>query len=427
MSSEIVGKLSSLSQLCLLIFGLTGITKIIITNLTKESDMADKHNNLKQHWWRTVLSYLLILLASVSLISMITTRYVRDNIFSTDRYVEIITPLPQNPQVTNAVSTYLTDQLFGQANTQDLLNQFLPPKLSALAAPLSDTIKSRLTGIVSNFIQSDTFVQAWTEINRTAQSQLLSRIQQPPPQDSKLQQAVVKAGPVLAKIRERLGVDPILSDAQKDQLSEIPVNLNQTARQLNKVYNLINSSAHTLPFVFVGLILAAIAVAYNRRRAILVSGAFISFTAALMLIINKVLSNQALNSIKNSLYRQASSVIYEAFYSNLRARIVVALFVGLAIILLALLFGPGKSSRQIQQALRINRFPKTKLYQWALEVRKFALQWRLWLFLAGVIVLLIILLLAQKLFISNIVIGLALLVSYLSIVQLIAKPSPNTL
>src|SRR6478735_3117205 len=97
---------------------------------------------------------------------------------ATDRYVESVAPLADDPAiqaaVTDRITTEITTRLQVQAVTQDAINALadrgLPPlaatSLAALSGPLSDSIEGFIHDQVADLVASDQFEDAWIEANR---------------------------------------------------------------------------------------------------------------------------------------------------------------------------------------------------------------------------------------------------------------------
>ncbi len=378
-------------------------------------------------FWRAFGGYLFAVLAAVCLISMIATRYVRDNWLNTDRFVAIVAPLPQNDTVATALADYVTAQIFDSGAAENTLKSFLPPRLDGLAGPLSSILKDKVHDISVNVVKSDQFTYIWTSTNRLAHTQLIRLADSSPRTPNKnLSTYSLKLEQGVAAVRSKLGQDtsPLVSEQAKQNLQNVVVNTRLQVNRFRQTVKTIRLVATTLPYVVIALVLASVAVAYNRRRALLVIGALATLTAAIMLIVFKVGSNAAIHSIADS-YQAAASVIYEAFYSNLRLRIAGGLIVGWLILIIAMLSGPYAWARSLRHALRIDRLPKTKAWDWAQAARTYLLQSFWWYELGGVVIYFVILLLSSNLTSQNLITSTSLLVSYCSAIVLFAHVSPH--
>src|SRR4029079_15907866 len=102
----------------------------------------------------------------------------------TDRYLETVGPLAEDPAIQAAIVERVGEIVFGYLDldaatkrvTDALAAQDLPPRveepLRAAAGPLADSIHSFIEGKLTDFVASDAFAQAWVEANRSAHDQL---------------------------------------------------------------------------------------------------------------------------------------------------------------------------------------------------------------------------------------------------------------
>lgn len=378
-------------------------------------------------FWRAFGGYLFAVLAAVCLISMIATRYVRDNWLNTERFVAIVAPLPQNNTVATALADYVTAQIFDNGAAEGAIKSFLPPRLDGLAAPLSSILKDKVHDISVNIVKSDQFTTIWTSTNRLAQSQLIRLADSSPRTPNKnLSEYSLKLQQGVNAVRTRLGQDttPLVSEQARQNLQNVVINTRLRVNRFRQTVKAIRLAAATLPYVVLALVLVSLAIAYNRRRALLVIGALATLTAAIMLIVFKVGSNAAIGSI-NTTYQAAAHVIYEAFYSNLRLRIAAGLIVGWLILIAAMCAGPYGWAQSLRHALRIDRVPKTKVWAWAQKARAYLAQSFWWYELGGVIIYFVILLLSSNLTSQNLIISTSVLASYCSAIVLFAHLSPH--
>ena len=105
----------------------------------------------------------------------------------TDRYVETVRPLADEPAIQNAIAGKITDEVFTYIDVEAITtqalealgNQGLPPQLAtqlqALSVPLANGIElhPKPGGSV---VESDAFADAWVAANRVAHEQLVAAL-----------------------------------------------------------------------------------------------------------------------------------------------------------------------------------------------------------------------------------------------------------
>jgi hypothetical protein len=377
------------------------------------------------HGWRAFGTGLCIMLAAVCLVVGIATRYARDNILNVDGYMAIVGPLPSQPAVSTALATYTTDRLLDVTNAEQNIKDFLPPKLAPLASPLTDALKNRVNQTTQQFVQSDNFSAVWTAANRGAHTAVMRIAESEPRERKAAAVGSVELGPLLANIRERVGGEHVLlTDQQKDKIADVRVNLQQSVEQLHRTVAAIKNGAQVLPYLGIAFLFLALALAYNRRRAFLGIGIMFTVVSAIMVLTFKAFSGAWLDDITTPVYRTAAEVVYQAFYSDLGRRIMLAMWTGGVVILLALLAGPSTIAQEIRGALRLGAIKQTAPYAWARAGRRFTAQYEPWIDLAGGILALLVMLQLDKLTFTTGLVPLSLFVSFAALVHLLARPAP---
>ena len=385
--------------------------------------MGEEHRKQSGPWWRVLVSTVCVVLAAAALVGALATRYIARNVLDTNRYLAIVGPLPENPQVSAALAQFSTEKIFDAAGTESAIKDFLPPKLGALAGPLDDTLRKKFTQTAQRFIQSDAFGAIWTTANKTMQKGLLRVAESRDGQGKLPAVGSLDLSRLPASLRERFGNSGTLG-GQQDKLSTIQINLHQRAERLRTTVRATKAGAYALPYVAAALLAAAIAVAFNRRRALLAIGAAVLLLGAALLITSKIVSGDLLGQISNTTYRSAAQVVYEAFYSDLRQRIIIAMVLAGILIILAILAGPYEWAKRLRGALGLPKLRRTKPHGWALAIRTLTAKAEPWLDLAGLALIIVWMLALSALTPATLIVILSILLSFVSLVHIIARPSP---
>jgi hypothetical protein len=200
--------------------------------------------------------------------------------------------------------------------------------------------------------------------------------------------------------------------------------LQQRVDRLRTTVSFIKGGARTFPFMALAFLLAAVAVAYNRRHTVTAIGITTLLLGLASLIAFKVWSGNFLSNITNASYNAAATAVYEAFYSNLRLRLILLIVFGVMLVLLAALAGSYGWARRVRHALAIDKFRKTRPHQWAVQLRQWTVRYELWVDLGALAAAVVWLLILSALTPAMLVLILSLLIGFVSLVHLVAKPSP---
>lgn len=379
----------------------------------------------KSHsWWRPVLTGVFIAVAAVSLVGAIITRYVQRNVLDTNGYLAIVGPLPENPKVSAALAHFTTQKIFDAADAENNIKDFLPPRLTPLAGPLTGTLEKKVNQTAQNFVQGDAFSSIWITSNRVMQKGVVRLARSQGGQGKLAASSSLDLSKLAGTVRERLGGQTTATEAQKDKAAAVRLDLHQKVERLHTAYQAVNSGAYALPYVAGAFLLAALAVAHNRRRAVLATGATVLLLGVAMLLVFKIVSGSIVGGINDQISRDAARVIYEAFYGDLRARLIAAVIAGGVAIGLALAAGPYPWARWLRHSLGLGRLVSTGPYRWTADIRRLASKYELWMTLAVAAAAVIWLLALSNLTPATLVVILSLLIAAISLLHLIARPPP---
>lgn len=377
-------------------------------------------------WWRTWLAGIFVALAAIALVGSVVTRYIQRNILDTQGFTAIVGPLPQDPAVASALATFTTNKVFDAVNTEASIKDFLPSNLEGLAGPLSDTLQKKTNQIAQDFIKSDAFNSIWLAANQAMQKSVVRLAESKKPQ-GKAANAVgsLNLGQLANSVARRVGGQSILTNQQLNQAATVRINLQERVDRLRTTVSIIKGGARALPAATLALLLAAVAIAYNRRHTITAIGITVLLLGIALLIAFKVWSGNFLGDITNASYHAAATSVYEAFYGDLRLRLIWTIVFGIALILLAAIAGPYSWAQRLRHALAIDKFQKTWPYRWAVGCRQWIARYEVWVELGGLAAAIIWLLTLSALTPAMLIIIISLLVAFVSLIHIIARPSPS--
>jgi hypothetical protein len=115
----------------------------------------------------------IVLAASVALVSSLTV-WVKRQALDTDSWVRASSALLQDDQVRQALSVYVVDELYDEADLAQQLQQSLPPNLAALAGPITGALRAPAVTAVAGLLARPRIQQIWANVNRVAHRELLA-------------------------------------------------------------------------------------------------------------------------------------------------------------------------------------------------------------------------------------------------------------
>ncbi len=316
-------------------------------------------------WWRpatvTVLLVLVGLLAPLSVAAV----WARDVVGDTDRYVETVAPLADDPVIQSAVADRITLELMSRLDiegiTQEALSALedrgLPPRaaegLAAMAPTLANGIEGFVHEKVTDLVQSDAFATAWEEANRQAHTQMVAVLTGEGTETINVRGGTVSVNlaTVIEAVKQRL-VDAGFGLAARVPAVQAEFTIFEST-DLVKAQNgfrILSALAHVLPWLALLLLGAAVWVARDRRRALL-AGALV--VAGSMVLLGAGI-NLARGIYINALSDQVASVpaataVYDALVVFLRVGLRSVLVLFLIVALIAWVSGSGSAPTSVRR------------------------------------------------------------------------------
>jgi hypothetical protein len=322
---------------------------------------------------RRFFTVVLVVLTSLSVVLATVGIWANRTVWNQDRYLALVTPIAQDPAVTNALAAELTDEVFTALDLQgritDVIDQI--PKASSQAAFVAGSITSALHNVVqdrvSSFLASDTFQGLWVQINTRLHTKIVALLngdyaQLPnltvnggdvqlnliPAVISVIQQVLpdlginvtlptlpanLDASAAISALGARLGVSLPSDFAQITVMSADQLHSLQTgARYLKRIgYGL----------VALVLVLGALAliVSVERRKTLVWLGVGAAAGLLIGLPIIRAIEGQIVNAITTPGARSTARDIFQQVASGLRRIAIVIAILSLLVALIAHLFG----------------------------------------------------------------------------------------
>ncbi len=228
-----------------------------------------------------VLVTLACILAPLSVTSVWASSVLSD----TDRYVETVAPIADDPGVQAAIADEVTAVIMDQLDARGLITDALdvlaqtdnlPPRvaaaLPALATPIAQGIEGFVRDQTAALVASDEFAQVWAEANRLAHDQVVALLSGETTglvtaQDDTI---TLNLKPVIAEVKNRLvdrGFDLAANIPEVDRSFTLVQSDGITKSQ--QAFSVLETLGAWLPFIALALFVAGVFLAHDRRRALL--------------------------------------------------------------------------------------------------------------------------------------------------------------
>jgi hypothetical protein len=318
-------------------------------------------------WARGIGSTALILVACLLAPLAVTAAWASSQVSDTDRYVETVAPLADDPAIQDAISANITNEIFNRidvdaytASALQAVEGQLPPDsavpLTALSRPLAAGIRSFVGDTVDRVVSSDAFSRAWAEANRAAQAQLEALLSGSDQGALRVEgQSVVVDLSVFAEaIKQRLASRGFaLVNRIPDMNTQVVIFESADLPKIQGAYSALNALGLWLaPFC---MLLAAIGVviARNRRRAIIGVGLGVAGAMLLAGVTLAVMRATYLGAVPaDRLPPDAAAALFDTMVRFLREVLRAVGLVGLVFAAGAFLTGPARASVRVREASR---------------------------------------------------------------------------
>jgi len=329
---------------------------------------------------RRVTAALLIAVTAFALVMSVVGVWAANTVLTTDRWVETVAPLPQNPQIAAAVADYTTDQVFQAIDVEQRLRTVLPVQAAFVAGPVAGQLRNTVRNTVTDVLQSDRFQSIWVELNRRAHQRALAVINGTSdvviarenrvdidllPLINQVLRALSTQLPTL--FGKQLSLPDLSSGEIPDNLRlrvqdalgvTLPANFAQftlyDSGQLWAVQQAVATAKRDLVLSVVGtivLLLLALLVSPGRRRTLLQLGLWLILASVAVTAALRAVRAQLLEQVPAGLYRDGVAAAVTSVFGPLRVRGTQLIWIGAVLALAMYLIGPGRGPTWLRRRI----------------------------------------------------------------------------
>ncbi len=269
-----------------------------------------------KHRARLIAAMTLAILAAFTVSMSVNAFWLHDRVFDTEKFVETLAPLPQNPAVSTAIATRAVEALDGAGAAETKVAQALPEQLAFLAPDFTGLIEQRVFDISQSVVESERFGRIWTEGLYTVHSVIIGILEGDAEQPTTGSVGVELDGAVGAVISalEARGID-LFSDIETS-IGGITVVQAEVLAGPRAVVNVFNTSVWLLPVLALLLVGIAVAIDRDRLRPVQVFGFGSAIAILMSLGIVRGVSNLIVLNVEDEVYRDATGAVWDALLSG---------------------------------------------------------------------------------------------------------------
>jgi hypothetical protein len=123
---------------------------------------------------RSILAWVLFVIGTLIVFVGSLTVWVKRQALDTDAWVNTSSNILEDDKVREALSVYIVDQLYANADPQAVLEERLPENLKGLAGPISGALRQPAVEGVDALLQRPRVQALWEDVNRAAHEELLA-------------------------------------------------------------------------------------------------------------------------------------------------------------------------------------------------------------------------------------------------------------
>jgi len=323
----------------------------------------------RRHRGRWSGAIVLLLVAALLAPLSALANWSRSTLLDQDKYLAMVAPLAKDPAVQQEVSLRITNAVFEQLKVKQLTTQTLdaiaarprvagvadnlPVQLSTFAEPISNAIYSFTEDQVAKLVASSAFQDAWVAANREAHAGLVAALTGQTGSNAVVVskgQVAVNLGPFIEQIK------PILVERGVPFADKIPVVnaqfvvlQSEALARAQTAIRLLDVLRVVLPVLALLALVAGVALAPARRRALVIGASMIVGTLVLLLLSVQVGRALYLGDLEKALLvPRVATVLFDDVTTPLRVWVRSSAMLFLLIALAAWAAGPSGAARAVR-------------------------------------------------------------------------------
>lgn len=258
---------------------------------------------------RSIVVWVLVVLASVLMLVSILTTWVNRQVLDGTAWNHATTKVIQDPKVQSALATYTVNQLYEHVDVSQALQQRLPPNLKRLGPPLAGALQEPATQGVKLLLERPRVQQAFITASAVAQEKLVNVLENKTGHGISTGNGVVTLDlhELVTEVGEALGLPA-------SALAKLPANTGTITLMRSDQLGAAQAGVQAVHVLSVWLLVAvlflyglAIYLARGKRRVTLRnSGIAFVVVGLVVLIIRRLLGNYIVNSLAHPGYQVAT-------------------------------------------------------------------------------------------------------------------------
>jgi hypothetical protein len=297
----------------------------------------------------------LIGLATVLGIVAIFAVWANRQLLDTDYWTKTNARLIESPPIREAVSVYLTEQLYANVDVAGELGNELPSELKPLAAPAAGALKDVVQKGINLLLERPRVQELWGKTNQVTHAEFVRLIENKG-DVVKLPgggAVVLDLRPMLTEVAQKVGAPTSLVNKIPPKVAQLRIVTSKQLDTMQKAVNLLRSLALVLPLLVFALFALSVYLARGRRRQTLIEVGTAFIGAGLVVVVARgIIGTKVVDSLATTeAVRPAAQAAWSIGTSVLADVAWSTVLIGIPIILAGLLAGPTHSATRVRRLM----------------------------------------------------------------------------
>jgi hypothetical protein len=255
---------------------------------------------------RKIAIWFLVIAASLISIVSILTLWVQRQVLDNHAWTTASEQLIEDPQIRDALSVYLVNQLYAEVDVAAALRERLPPQTAPLAGPAAAALREPAVRTVGLVLQRPRVQQLWINTSSRAHARLVNVLENKTGNGITTGNGVVTldVSTLVRQVGAEIGLPAAALDRIPPNAGEVVLMSSTQLSYAQKGVRLLHALSAWLLVLVLGMYAAAVYLARGRRRETLrtIAWAFV-VVGLLALIARKLLGNYVVDAITSPAYR----------------------------------------------------------------------------------------------------------------------------
>lgn len=290
-------------------------------------------------------------LGIVAIFAVWANRQLLDNGYWTSTNTKLI----ESPPIREAVSGYLTEQLYANVDVAGELKKELPSELQPLADPAAGALKDVVQKGINLLLERPEIQELWSKANSVTHAEFVRLIEN---KSSVVKlpgggEVVLDLRPMLGEVAEKVGAPASLVEKIPPKVAQLRIVKSDQLKTMQDAVNVLRSLALVLPLLVVAMFALAVYLARGRRRQTLIEigAAFVGAGLAVVVIrgiagskvVDALATTEAVRPAAQAAWSIGTSVLANVAWSTV--------FIGVVVVLAAMLAGPTRIATSLRRLM----------------------------------------------------------------------------